>query len=60
MSHRFSLLLLSLTLACLSLSNTGCVHLTEGNSLGLLAIPIPVSPYFQKIKEDEFWDAERV
>jgi len=59
MSHKFIFLTLSLTLACLSLSNTGCVHLTEGNSLGLLAIPIPVSPYFQKAKEDEFWNAER-
>jgi len=59
MSYRFTLVLLSLTAACLSLGNTGCVHLTEGNSLGLLGIPIPVSPYFQKTKEDEFWDAER-
>jgi len=59
MSYRFTLVLLSLTAACLSLGNTGCVHLTEGNSLGLLAIPIPVSPYFQKMKEDEFWEAER-
>ena len=59
MSHRFTLLTLSLTLACLSLSNTGCVHLTEGNSLGLLAIPIPVSPYFQEAKEVELWNAER-
>ena len=46
-------------LACGSLSNTGCVHITSGNSLGLLAIPIPVSPYFQKLPEDRQWEAER-
>lgn len=38
-------------------SGSGCV--TQGPSLGLLAIPIPISPYFQKKKEDEFWIKER-
>ena len=46
-------------LACVSLSNTGCVHLTSGNSLGLMAIPIPVSPYYQKCPEDKAWEKER-
>ncbi len=49
----------SLLLVGACLSNTGCVHITSGNSLSLLAIPIPVSPYFQKHKEDEFWENER-
>ncbi len=38
-------------------TSTGCVH--YGPSLGLFAIPIPVSPYFQKKNEDEFWVKER-
>jgi hypothetical protein len=48
-----------LLLAGAVLSSTGCVRITEGNSLGLLAIPIPVSPYFQKQQEDRFWEEER-
>lgn len=39
------------------LANTGCT--TLGPSLGILAYPIPVSPYFQKRKEDAFWNHER-
>ncbi len=50
---------LGLMVACASLSSTGCVHITDGNSLGLIAIPIPVSPYFQKQQEDRFWENER-
>lgn len=46
-------------MACASLTSTGCVHITSGNSLGLPGIPIPVSPYFQKMQEDRFWDEER-
>jgi hypothetical protein len=38
-------------------SSTGCMNL--GPSLGILAFPIPVSPYYQKKKEDEFWNHER-
>ena len=32
---------------------------TQGPSLGILAIPIPVSPFFQDEKEDEYWEHER-
>jgi hypothetical protein len=47
-------------MAALSLTNTGCfVGLTAGPDLGPLGIPIPVSPYFQKRKEDQFWNHER-
>ena len=42
-----------------SVSSTGCVHIAEGTSLGLLGIPLPVSPYFQKKKEDAHWENER-
>ena len=48
-------------LATLSLSSTGCFWgvTSLGPSLGLLAYPIPVSPYFQDKKEDEFHVQER-
>ncbi len=52
----FALPLVALLSAAI-LGSTGCV--AEGPSLGLLAIPIPVSPFFQKKKEDEFWVKER-
>jgi hypothetical protein len=48
-------------LALLAASTTGCgwglTHL--GPSLNFLAVPIPVSPYFQDNKEDEWWEHER-
>jgi hypothetical protein len=59
MSKKTLSLAFGLLVACTSLSTTGCVHLTYGNSLGLLAIPIPVSPYTQKVQEDRFWENER-
>ncbi len=51
----------ALTLGALSLSSTGCFWglPSQGPSLGILAIPIPVSPYHQKKKEDQFWQHER-
>jgi hypothetical protein len=52
-------LIVSLLLAGACLSSTGCVHISKGNSLGLAGIPIPVSPYFQDKKEDQFWEDER-
>jgi hypothetical protein len=36
----------------------GCATVA-GPNLGILAIPIPVSPYFQKVPEDKFWSHER-
>lgn len=39
-------------------SPTGGIGLT-GPNLGLFGVPIPVSPYFQDKKEDEYWIAER-
>jgi hypothetical protein len=49
----------SLLLAALSLSSTGCVGIKMGYNLGPFAWPIPVSPYFQKMQEDKFWNHER-
>ena len=49
-----------LLLGALSLTSTGCIGVMPGNvNLGPLAIPIPVSPYFQKKQEDDFWNHER-
>ena len=47
---------------CSTLLTTGCGWglTTQGPSLGpVLAIPIPISPYFQERKEDEAWENER-
>jgi hypothetical protein len=42
------------------LSGCGWGLATQGPSLGpVLAIPIPISPYFQDRKEDEAWEKER-
>ncbi len=41
----------------LLLSGTGCA--TYGPSLGVLAVPIPVSPFFQDELEDRAWHRER-
>jgi hypothetical protein len=52
---------LGLMLAIWSLSSTGCFWglTTQGPSLGMLSIPIPISPYFQDEQEDKFWEHER-
>jgi hypothetical protein len=45
--------------AMTSLVSIGCVGITHGPDYGFVGVPIPVSPYFQKKKEDEFWNRER-
>jgi hypothetical protein len=52
---------LGLMLAIWSLSTTGCFWglTTQGPSIGMLALPIPVSPFFQDEQEDKFWEHER-
>ena len=57
MRRRTTPIALLLAMAAGSLASTGCTHL--GPSLGIAAYPIPVSPYFQKRKEDAFWNHER-
>ncbi len=51
----------AITLVTMALTTTGCGWgiPTQGPSLGILAVPIPVSPYFQKQKEDQAWEKER-
>ena len=44
-------------LAIVAISNVGCIQ--RGPYLGFAAYPIPVSPFFQDKKEDEFWEHER-
>lgn len=51
-----SLTLLVPTLLAM-IAGTGCVQ--QGPHLGPLAIPIPISPFFQDRKEDEWWVKER-
>ncbi|MCA9269240.1 MAG: hypothetical protein KDA41_12250 [Planctomycetales bacterium] len=46
--------------ALLTLTQTGCFWVaSQGPYLGAASIPIPVSPYFQKVHEDHFWVHER-
>jgi hypothetical protein len=59
MSHRnFAFGVFSLV-AMVTLSGTGCVGITLGPDMGFLGVPIPVSPYYQKLEEDQAWNHER-
>jgi hypothetical protein len=57
MSRRTAPTALLLAMALGSVSSTGCMHL--GPNLGIFAVPLPVSAYQQKQKEDHFWEQER-
>ena len=59
MSYRSTSGCLGLLFAILALTNTGCIGISAGPSLGLLSIPIPVSPYMQDKAEDRYWIEER-
>src|SRR5262245_41104966 len=59
MSHRTAMAAFSALVMAASLTSTGCVGLKAGPNLGPLAIPVPISPYFQKKPEDKFWNHER-
>ena len=52
---------MAFALVLLAVTTTGCGWgiVTQGPSLGILGLPIPVSPYFQDQKEDESWEKER-
>jgi len=58
MSSRLLSFTICSLLAMYAVSSTGCVGVT-GINLGIAGIPIPVSPYFQKLQEDKFWIQER-
>lgn len=51
-------LTLTLIVAVLAVSNTGCFY-SSGPSLGILSVPIPVSPLLSKNLEDKFHIQER-
>ena len=59
MSHKAVSRAVCTVLALMTLSSTGCVGITLGNNFGLFGVPIPVSPYFQKLEEDQAWNHER-
>jgi hypothetical protein len=55
--RRITPITLIIAVAAGALSSTGCT--TLGPSLGIAAFPIPISAYWQKKKEDDFWNHER-
>jgi hypothetical protein len=60
MTHKFTAFSTSVLLAVAVLGSAGCVPgISQGPSLGIFGIPIPVSPYFQDDEEDQFWNHER-
>jgi hypothetical protein len=60
MSHKSITAAICTLMALMSLSSTGCFWFaTQGPYLGVVSIPIPVSPYLQDKQEDEFWEHER-
>jgi len=59
MTRNIASAVLGVAFGLLGLSSTGCVGITHGVNMGFIGIPIPVSPYFQDKKEDEFWIKER-
>jgi hypothetical protein len=52
---------LQIVLLAMLAATSGCFWgiPTQGPSLGILGVPIPVSPYFQDQKEDQYWEHER-
>lgn len=61
MLSRPQLLAAALLLGTMSVSSTGCFWgvVSGGPSLGIAAIPTPVSPFTQKQQEDNYWNKER-
>jgi hypothetical protein len=54
--NRAALVLFAAGLAVLT--SAGCAGVA-GPNLAVFGVPIPVSPYFQQKKEDEYWEKER-
>lgn len=59
MSRKLAIIMFGMLAVVTTSAGTGCVGLSSGPNLGPFAIPVPVSPYYQKQKEDEFWAHER-
>ncbi len=58
MTHKSLTTLMNLLLVSTAFCSTGCIGFQQA-TIGVLSIPIPISPYLQDKKEDEFWDHER-
>jgi len=58
MSTKRMTVTMMLLVAATTVMSTGCFQ-AAGPSLGILSVPIPVSPYFQKSQEDDFHVHER-
>ncbi|MGL4514828.1 MAG: hypothetical protein ACRCT8_17200 [Lacipirellulaceae bacterium] len=61
LTRRPAALSAALVLGSLSLGSTGCFWglVGQGPSLGIAALPIPISPYLQEKEEDKYWQRER-
>lgn len=59
MSRKRIIPALALVMAAASLGSGGCIGITAGPNLGPFGVPIPVSPWAQKQKEDEYHNKER-
>lgn len=46
-------------LALTMVTSAGCLGVSQGPSLGIFSVPIPVSPYYQHRQEEKFWNHER-
>ncbi len=57
MSSKWLNSIASVVLLAAAIASSGCTH--QGPHMGIAVVPIPVSPYFQDQKEDEFWEHER-
>lgn len=56
MSHKKRPLAFCIGMILAVIADTGCINPTQGPAI---PIPIPVSPYLQTMKENEFWERER-
>jgi hypothetical protein len=59
MIKKTALLPVGLLVGTILLAATGCGRVLLGPDIGLMAYPIPLSPYFQKREEDAFWNHKR-
>jgi hypothetical protein len=59
MTKKTALIPVGILLGAILVSATGCSPPILGPNLGLLAYPIPMTPYLQKREEDAFWNKKR-
>lgn len=59
MSRKLTTKISGMLLLAGALTQVGCIGISQGPNLGLLGLPIPVSPYFQDQEEVQFHNHER-